>query len=145
MVDPKDEYRHAEPEGLAQRDEGLDEEASQRTGRMLVAAMPKVLTFLSVIGTAAMLWVGGHILVVGAHELGWDWPYDLVHDAEGAVDGVGGIGGFLGWLVNTAISAVIGFIVGAIVATVVDRIKGAKHGGHDSDGHESDEAHADEH
>lgn len=107
-----------------------DDEASQRTGRMLVNAMPKVLTFLSVIGTAAMLWVGGHILVVGADELGWHWPYKTVHDAAHSVAGVGGIGGFLEWLINTAISAVIGFFVGAIIATVVDTIKGKKHDAH---------------
>jgi len=97
-----------------------EEESSQKLGMMLVRAMPKVLTFLSVIGTAAMLWVGGHILIVGAHELGWDWPYDIVHDAEGLVDGVGGVGGVIGWLMNTGISAVVGFVVGAIIATAVD-------------------------
>ena len=101
------------------------EESTQRLGRTLVLAMPKVLTFMSVVGTAAMLWVGGHILIVGAHELGWDWSYDIVHDAEHAVDDVAGIGGLLGWLVNTAISAVVGFVVGAVVATIVDRVKPA--------------------
>ena len=54
--------------------------SSQRTGRMLVAGMPKLLAWLSVIGTAAMLWVGGHIILVGFDELGWEWPYQLVHD-----------------------------------------------------------------
>ena len=108
-----------------------DDEASQRTGRMLVQAMPKVLTFLSVVGTAAMLWVGGHILVAGAHELGWDWPYDTIHDAAHSVAGVGGIGGALEWLLNTAMSAVLGFVVGAIIATVVDRIKGDSHDAHE--------------
>lgn len=107
---------------MAQR----ESESAQRTGNMLVAAMPKVLSFLTVIGTAAMLWVGGHILVVGAHELGWDWPYDLVHDAEDAVHDVGGIGGFLGWLVNTAISAVVGLIVGFVVVNIVERLPFAK-------------------
>jgi len=111
---------------LARRDDA----SSQRLGSLLVRAMPKVLTFLTVIGTAAMLWVGGHILIVGAHELGWDWPYDIVHDAEGAVDGVGGIGGVLGWLVNTLISAIVGFIVGTIIATIVDKVKGADDHGH---------------
>src|SRR5690606_39467565 len=70
------------------------------------------LPIFSVVGTAAMIWVGGHILLVGAHELGWDWPYDLVHDAEHEVEGVAGVGGALAWLVNTAISAVIGLAVG---------------------------------
>ena len=44
--------------------------------------MPKLLAGLSVVGTAAMLWVGGHILLVGADELGWHGPYDLVHKLE---------------------------------------------------------------
>ncbi|MEM7091515.1 MAG: DUF808 domain-containing protein [Actinomycetota bacterium] len=128
-----------------------DEEASQRIGRMLVAAMPRVLTFLTVLGTAAMLWVGGHILIVGAHELGWDWPYDIVHDAEESVKDVGGIGGFLGWLVNTAISAVVGLIVGSIVATVVDRVRGGSHEDHDAHhdddhgDHGDDSEHDDDH
>ena len=54
-----------------------DSPSSQKLGRGLVAAMPQLLKWLAIIGTAAMLWVGGHILVVGAHELGWDLPYDL--------------------------------------------------------------------
>ncbi|MGI9605737.1 MAG: DUF808 domain-containing protein [Acidimicrobiales bacterium] len=103
---------------LAQR----DDESSQRLGRLLVNGMPKLLTFLSVIGTAAMLWVGGHILIVGAHELGWDLPYDIVHDLEDAVHDVGGIGGLLAWLANTALSAVAGFAVGSAVALVVAKL-----------------------
>jgi predicted DNA repair protein MutK len=106
--------------GLAMTDS--DSESSQRIGRMLVNGMPVLLKWLSIIGTAAMLWVGGHILVVGAHELGWDWPYDLVHGAEDLVKDVGGIGGLLAWLVNTALSAVVGLIVGVVVATVVERL-----------------------
>ncbi len=47
----------------------------QRIGRGLVAGMPKLLSFLSVVGTAAMLWVGGHILLVGNDTLGWHGPY----------------------------------------------------------------------
>ena len=85
-----------------------DSESSQRTGRSLVAAMPKVLKTLSVVGTAAMLWVGGHILLVGAEELGWHFPYDAVHDAEYAVADLP-LGGLVGWSVKTLISAVVGF------------------------------------
>src|SRR5690349_14485955 len=92
---------------------------SQRTGLLLVKGMPKLLSWLSVIGTAAMLWVGGHILLVGFDELGWSWPYHLVHDLEHLVDGVPAIGGVLAWLVNTACSAVVGLVVGGVIATVV--------------------------
>jgi uncharacterized protein len=95
---------------------------SQRAGLLLVKGMPKLLAWLSVIGTAAMLWVGGHILLVGFDELGWTTPYHLVHDLEHLVDGVPAIGGVLAWLVNTAASAVVGFVVGAIIATVVARL-----------------------
>jgi len=96
--------------------------SAKRFGRLLVVGMPKLLAWLSVIGTAAMLWVGGHILLVGADELGWSWPYHLVHDLEHAVDGVAGIGGVLAWLVNTAASAVVGFAVGAVIVLVVSRL-----------------------
>ena len=84
--------------------------------------MPKLLSWLSVIGIAAMLWVGGHILLVGFDELGWTTPYHLVHDLEHLVDGVPVVGGVLAWVVNTAASAVVGLMVGGVIATVVDRL-----------------------
>ena len=99
---------------LAQRDSA----AQQRVGRFLVAAMPKLLATLSAVGTAAMLWVGGHILLVGADELGWHWPYEVVHHAEELVHDVSGVGGVLAWLVNTALSAVLGLVVGAAIVAV---------------------------
>jgi uncharacterized protein len=93
---------------------------AQKFGRGLVAAMPKVLASLSAIGTVAMLWVGGHILLAQSDKLGWHAPYGVVHaveeDAHHAVDGVGGL---LAWLVNTAASAVLGLIIGTIVVAVV--------------------------
>ena len=92
-----------------------DSESSQKIGRMLVLGMPKVLTWLSIIGTAAMLWVGGHILLVGADELGWHWPYSLVHDAEHAVEDIARVGGVVAWLVNTLISAIVGLAWGVVV------------------------------
>jgi predicted DNA repair protein MutK len=104
---------------LAQR----PQQSSQRIGYLLVAGMPKVLSVLSIVGTFAMLWVGGHILLAGAHELGWHWPYDRVHDAEHWVEDVPGVGGALAWLVNTAISMVVGLAVGAIVVLIVSRVR----------------------
>lgn len=92
---------------------------TQRLGRGMVAAMPKVLSLLQVVGTAAMLWVGGHILVVGAHELGWHGPEDLVHWLSDPVHGWSGVGGVLAWLVETAASAVVGLVVGMVVVLIV--------------------------
>jgi len=96
--------------------------ASQRFGRMLVAGMPKVLAWLSVIGTAAMLWVGGHIVLAGAAELGWAAPYHLVHHLETAVHGVPGVGGVLGWVVNTLASALLGMLIGTVLVLVIERL-----------------------
>jgi predicted DNA repair protein MutK len=78
-----------------------------------------VLAALSTVGTVAMLWVGGHILLVGTDTLGWHAPYALVHHAEEWVQHVEAVGGVLAWLVNTAISAMIGLVVGAVVAAVM--------------------------
>ncbi|WP_250444819.1 DUF808 domain-containing protein [Actinotalea sp. C106] len=88
-------------------------------GRLLVRAMPKVLAVLSTVGIVAMLWVGGHILLVGVDELGWHAPYELVHHLEEAVHGWVGVGGFMAWLVNTLASALVGLLVGAVVVAVM--------------------------
>jgi predicted DNA repair protein MutK len=93
---------------------------AQRFGHGLVKAMPRLLTVISVVGTVAMLWVGGHILLAGVDELGWHWPYDSVHHIEEDVHhAVSGIGAVLGWLVNTFASAVVGLVVGAVVVAVM--------------------------
>ncbi|HOA67453.1 MAG TPA: DUF808 domain-containing protein [Phycicoccus elongatus] len=108
---------------LAARGNGV----ASRLGRGMVAAMPKVLTTLSTVGIAAMIWVGGHILLLGLHDLsemlGWHvlaLPYEWVHHAEEAVHGAtGALGGILGWITNTIGSAILGLIVGAIVVAVL--------------------------
>jgi len=106
---------------LTQRDSG----GAQRVGRALVGGMPVLLTWLSRIGTAAMLWVGGHILLVGTDELGWHAPYDVVHDLEELVHDAP-LHGVLEWLVNTAASAVVGLAVGLVVSSVVERVQAAR-------------------
>ena len=94
-------------------------------GRGLVRAMPIVLSVLSTVGIAAMLWVGGHILLVGIDELGFHAPYDEVHHLEEEVgDVLGGVGG---WLTNTAASAILGLIVGAIVVAIMHLRHARKH------------------
>ena len=104
--------------------------ASAALGRGLVAAMPKVLSVLSVVGVVAMLWVGGHILLSGVDELGWHWPHDVVHHLEEAVQGVAGVGGVLTWLVGTLVAALVGVVVGAVVVGVVHLVHHVR-GGHD--------------
>ena len=116
---------------LAQRSSA----AAQRIGEGLITAMPRLLAVIALVGTVAMLWVGGHILLVSSDELGLHAPYDVVHHWEEAVhDAAGALGGVLAWLVNTAASAVIGLVVGAVVVAVMHVLPFGKH--EDAEGHE---------
>ncbi len=97
-----------------------DDAASKKTGAALVAFMPILLKWLTIIGTAAMLWVGGHIILVGTHEspINWDGIYGPITDFEGWLAGSPILGGLLGWVGNTLASAIIGFILGAIIYAI---------------------------
>ena len=67
-----------------------------------------------------MLWVGGHILLVGVDTLGWHWLYDQVHTIETLVShAVPAAGSFLAWLVNTLASALVGLLVGGVAVAVM--------------------------
>jgi len=85
---------------MAQRDNGT----SQAIGRGLVKAMPKLMTFLSVVGTAAMLWVGGQIIVhgFGLHPAHWIGLHE----------------GALAWIADATISGVIGLAIGAVIVGI---------------------------
>ena len=106
--------------GLALANRSSD--GARRTGRFLVRGMPVLLRWLSTIGIAAMLWVGGHILLVGADELGWHGPYAIVHRLEEGVHDTGALSGVLEWVANTAASAVVGLAVGLLVTAVVMKL-----------------------
>ena len=102
---------------------GRPRKLSQSVGMGLVKAMPIVLGALATIGVVAMLWVGGHILLVGTDDLGWHWLYGQVHDLEHWVhEATGSVGAIMGWLANTACSAVFGLVVGAIAVAVLHLI-----------------------
>jgi len=77
---------------------------SQAIGRGLVKAMPKLLAALSTIGTAAMLWVGGQIVV---HGFGFH-PAAFLGLHEGA----------LAWVVDAALCGVVGLAIGAVIVLV---------------------------
>jgi len=105
---------------------------AQRIGRGLVSAMPGLLATISTVGIVAMLWVGGHIMLVGVDDLGWHHPYELVHDLEHAVhDALGAAGAVAGWLANTLASAVVGAVWGAAVVAVAHVVP--RRGGHGPD------------
>ncbi|WP_124054514.1 DUF808 domain-containing protein [Arcanobacterium ihumii] len=85
----------------------------KKIGAGLVNAMPSVMTTISVVGTLAMMWVGGHLFVQGLADLGWSPIHDAIHHASHAAGTVPSIGGVLGWTTNTALSMLFGFIWGS--------------------------------
>ena len=93
---------------------------AQGVGRALVKAMPVLLTALSNIGVAAMVWVGGGILIHGLEAFGWDAiPHALHHAAEVAGAAVPAARGVVEWLVSAIGSAIAGLIVGGAIVGVV--------------------------
>ena len=96
---------------------------SANFGRALVRGMPRVMGALAVIGTAAMLWVGGHIVLDGVSKLGWDAPLHLLHQLEhAAAHALPALGGFVTWLVDTLGSALVGLLVGGLIVAVMHLI-----------------------
>lgn len=96
---------------------------AKATGRMLLRAMPILLTALAGIGTVAMLWVGGGIVLHGMHEVGIHGLPDLVHAIEHAVhEATGSLGGVLGWLTYAGLSALLGLLLGIVIAVVLHKV-----------------------
>lgn len=94
--------------------------AAQATGRMLVRAMPVLLAALSHIGVAAMVWVGGGILLHGLASFGLDTlPHGVEAAAERAAHALPAIGGLVAWAVEALGAAVLGLIAGGVIVGAV--------------------------
>jgi predicted DNA repair protein MutK len=90
-------------------------------GRALVRGMPTFLTVLSTIGTAAMIWVGGGIILHGIEKYGPPVIGRTVHAAtEAAAHLLPSAPGLIEWSVGAAISGVLGLIVGALAIPTVE-------------------------
>ena len=89
-------------------------------GRGIVVAMPGFLQVLGIVGTAAMTWVGGSIIIHGLYEFGIDWPEHLVEAAARAAEtAVPAIADITGWPATAAVDFVFGIILGAILIPIV--------------------------
>ena len=111
---------------LAQRRSAL----AQAVGRGLVKGVPYLMRALSVIGTAAMIWVGGQIVLHGLEELGLAGPQHWVHHmAESAAHALPAVAGAVEWVVAAFFSGVFGLILGAAIAAVVHQVAKLR-GGH---------------
>jgi uncharacterized protein len=96
---------------------------TQTLGRGLVLGMPVFLRILSVVGTAAMVWVGGGIIIHGLNEYGLTGPEQVVH---GAVEAIGetfpAIAGAADWAVTAAASGAFGLLIGAMLILFVEHV-----------------------
>jgi predicted DNA repair protein MutK len=84
-------------------------------GNLTVHSMPTFLRMLSFVGTAAMLWVGGSIIIHGLHSYGIDAPEQVVHVISDAARASSpSIGGLLAWLTGVITSAAFGLVMGSL-------------------------------
>lgn len=92
-------------------------------GRGLVRGMPIFLSILATVGTAAMLWVGGQIIVHGLAQLGFAAPEHIIHDAsESVAHLLGFVPGLIVWLASTLMQAVVAIAVGGVVISLIEWI-----------------------
>ncbi|HET7710171.1 MAG TPA: DUF808 domain-containing protein [Sphingomicrobium sp.] len=91
--------------------------AARTFGKALVHGVPPLLKGLSIIGTAAMLWVGGGILLHGLGEMHILTGVPLfIHDLAHAWSGGSGA---VEWLLNAVGASIVGMVVGAPIVGVV--------------------------
>ncbi len=89
-------------------------------GRGIVKGMPGFLRALMIVGTAAMLWVGGNIVTHALKEMGWTAPYDVIHhSAEGAALAVSQAQGFVAWAVTAGLDGILGLVLGLLIVPIV--------------------------
>lgn len=85
-------------------------------GRTIVRVMPHIFSVIGVVGTVAMLWVGGHLAIANLAEVGVPVFHHILEAAEHAVASAGG---FVTWLVETLLSGIFGVILGSLIAWIV--------------------------
>lgn len=96
-------------------------------GRGLVKGTPVLLQALTVIGTAAMLWVGGSIIIHGLAEFGFHGPEHLIeHAATMLQQALGVIPAVVAWVARSFLQAVLGIAVGAVIVLAFGLFKPKK-------------------
>jgi uncharacterized protein len=96
-------------------------------GRILVKGMPALLKGLSLVGTAAMLWVGGGILIHGLTGYGFHGLEQAIHAiAHSASAPLGFFAGFANWLVSAALAGMLGILTGFFAELVWVRFRQQK-------------------
>ncbi|MFB9225105.1 DUF808 domain-containing protein [Paracoccus cavernae] len=104
--------------GLARRGGGM-----AALGRGIVRFMPGFMKVLTIVGTAAMVWVGGNIVIHGMHELGMHQPYQWIKDtAAAAALAVPQVAGLVNWAVTAFFDGIFGIILGFILIPIATKV-----------------------
>ncbi|OYR17054.1 DUF808 domain-containing protein [Brucella grignonensis] len=98
--------------------------ATRALGRLTVRAVPKLLFVLTIIGTAAMLWVGGNIFIHGLHELGVHQPFAWITEnaANLATYVSAGLASTVNWFATAFADGVFGFVLGSLIVFFMVKI-----------------------
>ncbi|MEE2945479.1 MAG: DUF808 domain-containing protein [Pseudomonadota bacterium] len=93
-------------------------------GRGIVRAMPGFMRLLTIVGTAAMLWVGGSIIVHALEEMGFGWPAHHIHDWAYAIAHMvpEAWEGFVKWLSTATMDGILGLALGFVLIPVASRV-----------------------
>ena len=100
--------------------------ARRGIGRGLVTFMPTLLAALALIGTAAMLWVGGQIVLHGLDEYGLGQAYHALHHFAAGIAGPLPVAGLWEWLINTSGQAIVGLALGGLIVAAMHLVPGKK-------------------
>lgn len=106
----------------------------RHNGTRIVRSMPAVFRGISILGTVAMLWVGGHLVLENVGEVGLHATTDLLHGVEHLLHDLGPV---VVWFGETLVSAIAGLIVGLVVVGIImliGRLRG-RSGAHAKPGH----------
>lgn len=97
---------------------------TRATGRAIVRGMPGFLKALTVIGTAAMLWVGGSIIVHGLEELGFPTLGHWIHDAAYALGHMvpATFEGATEWFAKAVMDGILGLALGLVLIPVGEKV-----------------------
>ena len=95
--------------------------ATRVFGRWLVRAMPGFMRLLTTVGTAAMLWVGGSIVIHGLEVLGFGWLGHQIYDWADVFSHMVNDQwtGFLKWIAKATLDGVFGLALGLCIIPVV--------------------------
>lgn len=97
--------------------------ATRAAGRSIVRGMPRFLVVLSTVGTAAMLWVGGSIVIHGMEGLGLTWLGHWIHDwAAAAGHAITAAQATVQWIVKAALDGIFGLGLGLLLIPFVTRV-----------------------